>query len=109
MTFDPRFMDFNFLKGVAEMYQKVILPLGLRGQVKTDVILESVFMAFNPNMADRALIPVEEADQSEIEDEQKNWTLMTAGIEPPMQEVDRNFRCACRCCRASWSAIRRRR
>ena len=91
VTFDPRFMDFEFLKGVAEMYQKVILPLDLRGQVKTEVILESVFMAFDPNIADRALRPVEEADQGEIEDEQKNWTLMAAGIEPPMLEMGQNF------------------
>lgn len=91
VTFDPRFMDFEFLKGVAEMYQKVILPLDLRGQVKTEVILESVFMAFDPNIADRALRPVEEADQNEIEDEQKNWTLMAAGVEPPMQEAGQNF------------------
>lgn len=91
VTFDPRFLDFEFLRGVAEMYQKVILPLDLKGQVKTEVILESVFMAFDPNIADRALMPVEEADQSEIEDEQKNWTLMAAGVEPPMQEVGQNF------------------
>lgn len=91
VTFDPRFMDFEFLKGVAEMYQKVILPLDLRGQVRTEVILESVFMAFDPNIADRALRPVEEADRNEIDDEQKNWTLMAAGVEPPMQEAGQNF------------------
>jgi hypothetical protein len=90
LTFDPRDLDMDYLKNIVGMIVQ-ILQIDTLNTVQRDKLVQRLFMAIDPNLATETLRPVEAAQQSEIEDEENNFTKINAGIEPPMVANGLNF------------------
>ncbi len=91
LSFDPRNMDLEYVGKIAELIGKVILPMDTLSTVQRDQIVKWLFMAINPWLATHSLTPAATAQQSEIADEENNFTKIAAGIEPQMVESGQNF------------------
>jgi hypothetical protein len=80
---DPRDLNIETLKekwGFVE----IILKYDRGGRVDYSKLMDFAMGAVDPNMAEAVLVPMEEASQKQVEDEQNNLAKMMAGIEPPM-------------------------
>lgn len=91
LSFDPRDLDMEYLKTISELIIKVILQADTVNTVQRDKLVQRLFMAIDPNLAAATLRPVEEANQSEVADEENNFTKISAGVEPQMVEAGMNF------------------
>lgn len=91
LTFDPRDLDMEYLKTIAEIIVKVILPADTLNTVQRDKLVQRLFMAIDPNLAAETLRPVEDASQSEVKDESVNFARIAAGDEPEMVAEGQNF------------------
>lgn len=91
LSFDPRDLDLEYLKTIAELIIKVILQADTVGTVQRDKLVQRLFMAIDPNLAVATLRPVEDANQSEQKDEENNFVKIKAGIEPEMVAEGMNF------------------
>ena len=90
LTFDPRDLDMDYLKNIVGMIVQ-ILQIDTLNTVQRDKLVQRLFMAIDPNLATDTLRPVEAAQQSEIDDEENNFTKIVAGIEPAMVANGMNF------------------
>jgi len=90
LTFDPRDLDMDYLKNIVGMIVQ-ILQIDTLNTVQRDKLVQRLFMAIDPNLANETLRPVQAAQQSEIDDEENNFTKIAAGIEPPMVANGLNF------------------
>lgn len=90
LTFDPRDLDMDYLKNIVGMIVQ-ILQIDTLNTVQRDKLVQRLFLAIDPNLAQQTLRPVQAADQSEVADEENNFTKIAAGIEPPMVAQGLNF------------------
>jgi hypothetical protein len=90
LTFDPRELDTEFVGQLLEMAGK-LATLDTESTIMRNELVRWAMEALNPALAERVLRPVEEATKAEIEDEQKNFALIAAGVEPTMAESGQNF------------------
>lgn len=91
LSFDPRDLDMEYLKVIADLIVKVILPADTVNVVQRDKLIQRLFMAINPTLAAETVRPIEDAQQSEVADEELNFTKIAAGIEPAMVAEGQNF------------------
>lgn len=61
------------------------------GTVQRDKLVRWFFSAISPTLAQELLVPAEVQNQKEVDDEQRLFSLIAAGIEPPMVEAGQNF------------------
>ena len=92
VVFDARNMDLEYLREKARVYNEILKPLDMRGMVKWDVVVASMFSAFDPNLAERALDTQKGASRREMLEEETNWVKIAAGIEPEMAEGGQDYR-----------------
>ncbi len=90
LNFDARFASADFVFGLMERVEKYIIPLDTNAVVNRDALIRYVFAALDPTLADLVVRDTENAQQSEIEDEQQNVALMVSGVEPPMKLKGQN-------------------
>lgn len=90
LEFDVRNLDQEFLLSMAKIMSEMILPMDSQATVMRDQLIAMLFHAINPNLAERALQPVDDASIREVEDEELNFTKIAAGIEPQMKEKGQN-------------------
>lgn len=90
LTFDPRDLDMDYLKNLVAMIVQ-ILQVDTLNTIQRDKLVQRLFTAIDPNLAAATLRPVEAANESEQQDEENNFTKISAGIEPPMVESGQNF------------------
>lgn len=90
-SFDAGMLNFEFLKGVGEIITTYVLSWDTVSTVRRDELIRWFFGALSPTLARRVLVPVQTAQQTEVDDEQLNFTKIKAGIEPPMMEAGQNF------------------
>jgi hypothetical protein len=91
VVFDPRNLDLEYLERKAKVFNEFLKPLDMKAQLKWDVIAASMFQAFDPNLAERAIEPVQAASRREVEEEETNFVKIAAGIEPEMAEAGQDF------------------
>lgn len=91
LSFDPRDLDLEYLKTLADVLTKMILPADTQGTVQRDKLIQRLFMAIDPGLAVGTLRPVEAASASEVADEEKNFALISSGVEPAMVAEGMNF------------------
>jgi len=91
ITFDVRSLDTEYLKMMAEIISKFLVTLDRSATIQYDKLVRFLFGRFDPEMADEVLQPAQQANQREVDDELKNFTLISAGIEPPMHDQGQNF------------------
>lgn len=91
LDFDVRNLDREYILKLAETLSKYVLPMDTVQTIARDRLVAMIFSAINPNLAERTLRPVEEADRNETNDEETNFAKISAGIEPPMMENGQNF------------------
>lgn len=89
--FDVRDLDIQFVKTLAEILAELILPMDTQSTVQRDKLVQRLFTALEPSLAQETLRPVQTAQQDEIKDEQDNFAKIAAGVEPPMVAAGQNF------------------
>lgn len=90
LTFDPRDLDMDYLKNIVGMIVQ-ILQVDTLNTIQRDKLVQRLFSAIDPNLAAATIRPVEDANQSEVADEENNFAKIAAGVEPPMVESGQNF------------------
>lgn len=91
LSFDPRDLDLEYLKTVAELIFKTVLTSDTLNTVQRDKLIQWFMSSLSPSLAEHTLRPVEEANQSEVADEENNFAKISAGIEPPMLAEGQNY------------------
>jgi len=90
LDFDVRNLDPEYVLKLAESISKVILPMDNSMTIQRDKTVGILLSAFNPQLAEATLRPVEDATQDEINDEENNFVKISVGIEPPMVKEGQN-------------------
>lgn len=90
LTFDPRDLDMDYLKNLVGMIVQ-ILQVDTLNTIQRDKLVQRLFTAIDPNLAAATLRPVADANQSEQQDEENNFTKISAGVEPQMVPSGQNF------------------
>lgn len=85
-------IDFNIeqLVKFCEIFFKFILPLDTGQTIKRNVVVRWLFNKLNPSMARAAVIPEEQANQHEIEEEDEVIVKALMGMDSPMMEEGQN-------------------
>lgn len=78
-----------FMK-MAEVIGKTILPIDVGATVERAKLVTYLLRGIDPSLAESVVRPQEEADEREVEDEQKNLALIMAGVEPAMKPTGQN-------------------
>lgn len=91
ISFEAGMLSMEYMKMIGEMITNFLLPWDTSQTVPRAQLVKWFFGNISPMMANRLVRPVDEADQSEIDDEENNFTKIAAGIEPPMMEDGQNY------------------
>lgn len=91
LSFEAGMLNFDYLKAMGEMISQYVLAWDSLSVVQRDELVTWYLSALSPTLAKRITRPVKQAEASEIEDEENNFTQIAAGIEPPMQTEGQNF------------------
>lgn len=89
--FEAGMLNLEYLKQVATLVTTLVLPADTMSTVKRDKFVEWIMRSLSPTLAQALLVPAADAQQGEMEDEQKNFSLIAAGVEPPMMTAGQNF------------------
>ena len=90
LSFDVRNLTYEFLKLKIDLVGEAA-KFDTQGTVMMDRLVSRLFTSIDVNLAEAVLQPVEAANAREIQDEEKNFALIAAGVEPEMQEQGQNF------------------
>jgi hypothetical protein len=89
LTYDVKDLDMEFLKAKFEFLEKVLL-MDTEGVVKRADLVQYIFAAVDPVLAQTVVRPAESASQNEVQDEQRNVISMALGFQVPF-EMGLNF------------------
>lgn len=89
-SFEAGMLSLDFIKTVGDFITKYVVPLDRNQTLPTNEIVKCFLAAVLPTVANK-IRPVEEADAAETDDEEKNFTKIAAGVEPPMMEDGQNW------------------
>lgn len=90
LDFDPANLNMEYFKEVADMIIKM-LAIDVMNVTQRDKVIQWFFACLSPTMAQNFVRPVQAAQQSEVDDEEKNFTKIAAGIEPAMVAEGMDF------------------
>lgn len=90
-NFEAGMLSLDFLEKVGGMITNFVLPWDKDQTIPRAELVKWYFSALAPTVANRITRPVEDANQSEIDDEENNFAKISAGIEPPMVEDGQNY------------------
>jgi hypothetical protein len=79
------------MKTKVQLLNTMLLPMDRTGVIDLAPMVRALFSYYLPELADVSLRDDDQATAAEIKDEQNNWSLMDAGVEPPMAENGQNF------------------
>jgi len=91
LTFDPRHLDMEYLKTLADLIKNFILPIDTENTVMRNQLVQILFSAINPWLGNQTLAPQQAAQQKERDDELRNAALIMANYEPEMLPEGQNF------------------
>lgn len=90
MSFEAGMLSLEYLKVVGDLITNYALKWDRNQIVPVDELVKWFFGALAPSIASR-IKSVQAADQSEIKDEENNFSLIASGVEPPMMEEGQNW------------------
>lgn len=91
LDFEAGMLSLDFMEKVGEMITNFVLPWDTQSTIQRDVLVRWFFSAISRTLKARLIRPVNEANQSESDDEENNFMKIKAGIEPPMMEAGQNW------------------
>jgi hypothetical protein len=91
ISFEAGMLNLDYLKAVGEMISSYVLQWDTMSTVQRDKLVRWFFSALSPTLAQELLVPAEAANEREVEDEQRIFSLIAVGIESPMLEQGQNF------------------
>lgn len=91
LDFEAGMLSLDFMEKVGTMITNFVLPWDTQSTVQRDVLVRWFLTAISKTLKSRLVRPVTEANQSEADDEENNFTKIAAGIEPPMMEEGQNW------------------
>lgn len=91
VSFEAGMLSLEFLKTVAELISAYVLQWDTLSTIQRDKLVRWFFGALSPTLAKELLVPVEEANAKEVDDEENNFAKIAAGVEPPMMTDGQNF------------------
>lgn len=91
LDFEAGMLSLDFMKQVGAMISEFVLKWDTESTVPRDVLVKWFLGQLSRRLANRLTRPVQDANQSEIDDEEKNFTKIAAGVEPPMMEDGQNY------------------
>ncbi|MFA5187301.1 MAG: hypothetical protein WC551_12555 [Patescibacteria group bacterium] len=86
LVFDPRDMDPAYLETIAKIVKDLLLAMDRDKTIQTSPIVSMILWRIAPELAEASIIPVEQANQKEIEDEIKAYQKIRAGTEPELPD-----------------------
>ena len=86
LSFDIGNLDIEYVKAKAEVMLKYIRPLDSRGRIRYDELAARLLQSVDANIAETAVVSMDQADQMEQEEERAAFTQMLNGVRPPMPE-----------------------
>jgi hypothetical protein len=90
-NFEAGMLSLDFLEKVGQMITSFVLPWDTNQTVPRAELVKWYFSAIAPTVANRITRTVEDANQSEIDDEENNFAKIAAGVEPPMLDDGQNY------------------
>ena len=91
LDFDPANLNMDYFKEVADLVLNLVLKADTMNVVQRDKLIQWLLASISPTLAANTVRPVQAAQQSEIADEENNFTKISAGIEPPMVAEGMDF------------------
>lgn len=79
IKFDVRGLDIKWAEEMLKFVKDLLLPLDRKAQVQTGPLLEFGFNILDPALADRCLIPADEANAKEVEAEKQSVADIFSG------------------------------
>jgi hypothetical protein len=90
-SFEAGMLSLEFMKIVGEMITNFVLPWDTEQTMPRADLVKWFLGNISPTIANKIVRPVQEANQSEIDDEENNFAKISAGVEPPMMEDGQNY------------------
>lgn len=88
VRFDVRGLDIDWARQMLEFVQKILLPMDRNGQIKTGPLLEFGFNVLDPTLAQRAMIPADEANSQMQDKARMALAEIFSGGAPMVKEGD---------------------
>jgi hypothetical protein len=82
ITFDPRDFDPEFLAAMGRIVRETLMAIDTDKTIQTAPIVENLMYRMFPDLAERSLRPVEQANLDELQDEFNKYQEILAGREP---------------------------
>lgn len=86
LQFDPRDLDPEYLERIGKIVKDLIMPMDRDKTIQAAAIVSAFMWRISPDLAEAALLDVDQANQSEIEDEIKAYLKIRAGMEPELPD-----------------------
>ena len=90
LSFDVRDLDLEYLGKLLSMVTGMS-QLDTQATIQRDKLVQRLFAAVDPNLAEDTLTDVATATANEVDDEENNFLKIMGGIEPEMQEKGQNW------------------
>lgn len=90
LTFDPNDLNLEWVMNRVDAIIKLVTSIDTSAMVDRSGLLRAAVSAINPKLAKLVRTSVESA-AGEAEDEQKQWSVIASGDEPPMPEQGVDF------------------
>lgn len=91
IDFEAGMLSMDYMKQIGEMISNYVLKWDTQSTIPRDVLVKWFLGQLSRRLANRLTRPVADANQSEIADEEKNFSLIASGVEPPMMEAGQNW------------------
>jgi hypothetical protein len=86
LVFDPRDMDIEYLKVVAEIIKNLLMSMDRDQTIQSAPIVSALLWRLSPELAESALKDVDTANRDELEDEVRQYQKIRAGTEPVLPD-----------------------
>jgi hypothetical protein len=90
-SFEAGMLSLDYMKTVGDMITSYVLKWDTQQTVPRDEAVKWFLGGISPRLAARLTRPLEEANQSEVTDEENNFTKIASGQEPAIMEDGQNF------------------
>jgi hypothetical protein len=84
ITYDPRDRDPEFIQTLGTVIKDILMLMDRDKTIQMTPIVEALLWRLAPDLAAKALQPVDRAQKTELEEEWKNYVQILGGVEPAM-------------------------
>jgi len=86
LQFDPRDLDPDYLEKIGKIVKDLLIPMDRDKTIQTAAIVSAFMWRISPDLAEAALVDVEQANQAETAAEIKAYQEIRAGTEPDLPD-----------------------